>query len=845
MIPAAAAFFLRKRSIFSRAKFRTDFTKGVLDPRINFSRTSNATITNSAGQIAYAPHNLLSASEQFDNAAWVGAGTKPTITANSIIAPNGTITADTLFFSVSGTGNRIQQGVSGLLVQGSTISIHMKGNVGGEVIRLWTGWDYKDCTLTTEWVRYSWTSPRVGSETLTFMLAALSGTPTIYVWGAQAEIGTTATTYNSTTVKNLLGYSELFDNAAWTKSNSFVQTNLLTYSEAFDNAVWNTVGSIAANTTISPNGYQTADTLTANTVYQTVTCTASTTYTFSFYAKLGTMLANKYLFAIRNDTAGTFIAQDISPSITLTSTDWQRVTYTFTTPIGCTTVRPYVYRDSAVGANGTVYIWGAQLVQGSDAGDYRRTDAAALPVYYANHNGVVCAEQIHASAVNGTFLESYTPAGGSQTFSIWMRRVTGTGNVDLTMDSGATYTTQTISSTWARYSVTSSPTAGAKTAGVRIVTSGDVIQAFGAMVSDSASLDAYSLNIAAAPSAAAYYGPRFDYDPVTLQPKGLLIEEQRTNLLLNSVFANGGGAAPTSWSQVIATGTSAPVTSTKSSIGVAYSQSATAQRPFFGQSVTLAATTVYTLSMIVESASGLTVGQIIAINGIAASSYRLNGATVLSSTTVAVGKLEATFTTTAGGATEMRMGIGVSGNATGTLIFSCPQVEAGAFATSFIPTAGSQVTRTADVATIVGSNFYSWYNQNDGTLYSRFDTPAIGNRNVVAVDDGTANNHIKIRTEGTDPYVREMYVTTEMVALDLGTVAAGTVYKASAGYKINDVAAVINSGTVGTDTTVTIPILNTLRIGTDQAGAYLNGHVYQVSAYNTRLPNSTLQAITA
>ena len=45
-----------------------DFTTGSLDSRINFSRTTNATVTNSAGQITYAPHNLLTYSEQFDNA---------------------------------------------------------------------------------------------------------------------------------------------------------------------------------------------------------------------------------------------------------------------------------------------------------------------------------------------------------------------------------------------------------------------------------------------------------------------------------------------------------------------------------------------------------------------------------------------------------------------------------------------------------------------------------------------------------------------------------------------------------------------------------------------------------
>ena len=60
------------------------------------------------------------------------------------------------------------------------------------------------------------------------------------------------------------------------------------------------------------------------------------------------------------------------------------------------------------------------------------------------------------------------------------------------------------------------------------------IYLWGAQLSDSASLDAYVPNNGAAPTAAAYYGPRLDYDPVTLQPKGFLVEEARTNLLLRS-----------------------------------------------------------------------------------------------------------------------------------------------------------------------------------------------------------------------------------------------------------------------------------------------------------------------
>ena len=65
-----------------------------LDPRVTFSRGTNATYVDSAGNIAYAPSNLLTYSEQFDNAIWVKSGT--TIAANATTAPDGLSTADSL-----------------------------------------------------------------------------------------------------------------------------------------------------------------------------------------------------------------------------------------------------------------------------------------------------------------------------------------------------------------------------------------------------------------------------------------------------------------------------------------------------------------------------------------------------------------------------------------------------------------------------------------------------------------------------------------------------------------------------------------------------------------------------
>jgi hypothetical protein len=46
------------------------------------------------------------------------------------------------------------------------------------------------------------------------------------------------------------------------------------------------------------------------------------------------------------------------------------------------------------------------------------------------------------------------------------------------------------------------------------------------------------------------------------------------------------------------------------------------------------------------------------------------------------------------------------------------QLEAGSFPTSYIPTVAATVTRAADVASITGSNFSSWYRQDEGTVFA-------------------------------------------------------------------------------------------------------------------------------
>lgn len=101
------------------------------------------------------------------------------------------------------------------------------------------------------------------------------------------------------------------------------------------------------------------------------------------------------------------------------------------------------------------------------------------------------ADTLTASAGNGTVQQGVTTTAISWTFSVWLRRLTGTGNVQITMD-GTTWVTQTISSgSWTRCSVTQTGVSGTSNPGIRIVTSGDAVYAFGAQAEAGAFATSY------------------------------------------------------------------------------------------------------------------------------------------------------------------------------------------------------------------------------------------------------------------------------------------------------------------------------------------------------------------
>ena len=157
------------------------------------------------------------------------------------------------------------------------------------------------------------------------------------------------------------------------------------------------------------------------------------------------------------------------------------------------------------------------------------------------------------------------------------------------------------------------------------------------------------------------------------------------------------------------------------------------------------------------------------------------------------------------------------------------------FATSYIPTGASQTTRAADVATIQGSNFYSWWNNNEGSLFANYSA-AISGRYILSVRNAALNaDRVVLWTNGFVAGTGGSFTGIVLTAKRIGA------------YKHNDAAMATNNVLNGTDTSVTIDYpAEAMVIGSSNGSAtVMNGTIKQISYYPQRLSNETLKGLTA
>lgn len=168
------------------------------------------------------------------------------------------------------------------------------------------------------------------------------------------------------------------------------------------------------------------------------------------------------------------------------------------------------------------------------------------------------------------------------------------------------------------------------------------------------------------------------------------------------------------------------------------------------------------------------------------------------------------------------------------------QIEAGAFATSLIPTFGAAATRAADSLTLATSAI-NW-STGAASIYVKFSPLDVtAERRAIQIDDGTANERITIGSDASANGFSQIVDggANQLAPLTSGTVATTAFERLSVSIAANDVALVSDGGSEVTDTSVTLPTVTTIRFGTGvSAASPLNGHLAHVMI----LPRTSTEA---
>jgi hypothetical protein len=350
--------------------------------------------------------------------------------------------------------------------------------------------------------------------------------------------------------------------------------------------------------------------------------------------------------------------------------------------------------------------------------------------------------------------------------------------------------------------------------------------------------------------------PRFDHNPTTGESLGLLVEEPRTNLLLQSNGFNttwAGNTTETAAAGTAPNGTNTAweVKDTSDAIPTQHSLSQTVNVTggiAYSASVFLKAGTLPRVAFILSGATAfssgnksaifnLTTGVLVSVVGTTATAQIIpypNGWYRCTLTATADGTAGATLTIRTDNGTSTLY----TGDGTGTIFAWEAQLEAGATPSPYIPTTTATATRAADVADLISQAIAN----NIRTLYLEFRSTTSGTRGVVSLNDNTANERVNVLTSGTDPRLIVVDGGVEQANVNGGTVTANQRTRVAVRINANDFAISINGGAVVTDTSGTLPTVDRLMLGRTQAGEYLNGTLARVIGWDTAQPD--LQSIT-
>jgi hypothetical protein len=363
--------------------------------------------------------------------------------------------------------------------------------------------------------------------------------------------------------------------------------------------------------------------------------------------------------------------------------------------------------------------------------------------------------------------------------------------------------------------------------------------------------------------------PRFDHNPTTGESLGLLVEEQRTNLLPRSEeFDNASwvkvGSTVTANAGAAPDGATTADLLTRTTTGVSYAT----------QTLTKAASIQYTWSVFVKQSAGNFCA--LRLQGTYPSRvdvvFNLSSSTISATATVFGNftgpsasitpyvngwyRLAVTATTDATTTAQVLVSFNSNGAvadgsdsvSTSAGLLWGAQLEAGSFPTSYIPTTTAAATRAADVATITGTAFSSWYRQDEGTIYFSAKTK-------FAVPSGAFPRVFQVQAASSADKIEQSFYSGGQVCLVRTTAAIEAEWypnyfiqngvTSSFAVATNNTAGSSNGVITGTDSVVVLPTVDRMQIGSENTSInHLNGTIRRLTYFPARLPNTTLQRLT-
>ena len=176
------------------------------------------------------------------------------------------------------------------------------------------------------------------------------------------------------------------------------------------------------------------------------------------------------------------------------------------------------------------------------------------------------------------------------------------------------------------------------------------------------------------------------------------------------------------------------------------------------------------------------------------------------------------------------------------------QSEQQSYATSYIPTSGSTVTRAAETCNNSGNS--EVFNDSEGVLFA--DIAALADdltfRNIT-ISDGSNSNAIQLRYRSTSNVLQALLVVGgvgETYGVTLNDIT--TFSKAAIKYKENDVAFWVNGFEIVVDTSAsTFPnnTLNTLKFQRGNGTLDFYGKTKELGYYDTILTDAELETLTS